>query len=323
MKRIRKLLLSVGTLLLLILSLFCFPTVWGYFNPQRTPIGYYGIAPTVVAVKCGLESLTDNTPPVPSGVRAERNIVYKILGKDTLRIDLFLPAEGIRNAPLIFFIHGGAWAHGNRNEYLNYALHFASIGYATATVDYRLVPDHPFPACVEDVREAVGFLGREAEKYHLDPKRTVLAGGSAGAHLAMLTAFGMTREVSADSTVTIRGLIDLYGPTDLTTEYARTQRMVTRLMGQAYTAIPQAYHEASPLFLATKNSPPTLIIHGTRDNLVPIGQAEQLKTKLDSLGVPVTWLPLPGWPHTMDLVSRPNRFIKSEIEKFLDLYVPL
>lgn len=67
--------------------------------------------------------------------------------------------------------------------------------------------------------------------------------------------------------------------------------------------------------------PPTLVLHGTADELVPISQAKSLKDKLDSLGVPCVYRPVPGWPHTMDLIQRVNDYFKATLNEFFERYV--
>jgi acetyl esterase/lipase len=119
----------------------------------------------------------------------------------------------------------------------------------------------------------------------------------------------------------IKAVVDMYGPVDLTTAYAREHSMVTRLMACSYKESPQMFAEASPLTWVSKDAPPTLILHGTRDMLVPVSQAGLLKQKLDSLGIPNVYRPLPGWPHTTDLVRRVNDYFKVTMRDFFEKHV--
>ena len=144
----------------------------------------------------------------------------------------------------------------------------------------------------------------------------------------MLAAYGWKKAgVQADTAATlvnkhkIKAVVEIYGPIDFTTEYARTHPTITGFMAHSYQEAPQLYVEASPITYVTKDTPPTLILHGTRDMLVPISQAELLKHKMDSLGVINVYRPVPGWPHTMDLVKRVNDYFKVTMGDFFEQYV--
>ncbi len=317
------LLLSVASLFLMSL-----PRVLAKLYPAKPPVGYYFINPTILAVYTGLESLADKSGQIPDHVEAIKNIEYKKINGKSLQMDIYQPNNDFHRPPLLVFIHGGGWSHGDRNEYLNYALYFAGLGYMTATVTYRVVKDATYPACVEDITDAVKFIFENNDKYYFNPDKVVLIGGSAGAHLAMLAAYGWKQDgKEADTTRLvvpkhkIKALVEMYGPVDFTTPYARNHPMVTRLMAHSWEETPKLYKEASPIFWVNKNSPPTLILQGTRDNLVPLSQAEQLKHKLDSLSVPNVYKPLPGWPHTMDQVKRVNNYFRMSMRDFFEKYV--
>jgi acetyl esterase/lipase len=327
-KILKKFLLVLSMLLALMILLILTPRIWSALNPGKPPMGYYFLAPTVLAVYTGIESLAEKTPKVPDNVEVAKNIEYKNCNGKSLQMDIYQAKNSSKPAPMLVFIHGGGWSHGDRNEYLGYALYFANLGYTTATLTYRVVKDAPYPACVADVTDAVAFIFRNSGKYHFDHDRVALVGGSAGSHLAMLAAYGWRRPGSGMDTMStavvshrIKAVVEMYGPVDFTTEYARKQSMVTRLMGHSYQEIPQLYAEASPINWVDKNAPPSLILQGTRDMLVPLSQAELLKRKLDSLGIACIYRPLPGWPHTMDLVKRVNDYFKVTMLEFFEQYV--
>ncbi len=318
-----------GFLLLLLtcVMLMFVPRAWSKLNPQKPPMGYYFYAPTILAVYSGLESLINKTPEVPENVEAFKNIEYKSINSKSLQLDIYQPKGLTQPAPLLVFIHGGGWSGGDRADYLVYLTNFAQMGYVTATVSYRFVKDAPYPACVEDITDAVQFLYQNGGKYNYDPDRICLIGGSAGSHLAMLAAYGWKKKGPSESASLatnkhkIKAVVEIYGPTDLTTEYARTHPTTTGFIAHSYQEAPQLYAEASPVTYLNKTNPPTLILHGTRDMLVPISQAELLHHKLDSLGVPNVYRPVPGWPHTMDMVERVNDYFKVTMADFFEKYV--
>lgn len=327
MRLLKKILYGFLILLLSLVVLMFIPRIWSSLNPKKAPLGYYFYVPTIVAAYTGLESLIDKTPPVPENVEVFKNIEYKNINGKSLQLDIYQPKGLTKPAPLLVFIHGGGWRGGNRADYLVYLTHFAKLGYVTATVSYRLLKVAPYPACVEDIIDAREFLYQNGAKYNYDPDRICLIGGSAGSHLAMLAAYGWEKAGTvADSSVTtpkhkIRAVVEIYGPVDFTTEYASNHPTITGFMTKSYQEAPQLYFEASPITYVTKDTPPTLILHGTRDMLVPISQAVSLKHKMDSLGVVNEYHPLPGWPHTMDLVQRVNDYFKITMGNFFEKYV--
>jgi acetyl esterase/lipase len=300
------------------------PRALSKISPGSAPIGYYFVAADFIAVKVGLEKIVDLTPAVPGDIEEIKNIEYKNAGGKSLQLDLYRPRNLSGPAPLLVFIHGGGWSGGDRKDYLVYLLSFARKGYVTATISYRLLKDGTYPACVEDVCDAFRWFYMNGSEYGYDPERIAAIGGSAGAHLAMLAAYGWKKE-GADSSsqrpYSIKAVVEIYGPTDLTTEYARNHNLVTRFLARSYKDDPDLYTEASPVHWAGSSAPPTLILHGTADQLVPVSQADLLKEKLDSLGIPAPIFKLPLWPHTMDLVSRVNLYIQDRISDFLEKYL--
>ncbi|HEY5510305.1 MAG TPA: alpha/beta hydrolase [Prolixibacteraceae bacterium] len=326
-KRIlKKVLLVFLAVLLLFAVLMSIPRIWSAMNPKKAPMGYYFEIPTMIALVTGLESMIDRNPPMPENVLETKDIEYKNINGKSLQMDIYQPKGLAKPAPLLVFIHGGGWKSGKRSDYLVYLTHFAKLGYVTATVSYRLTDIAPYPACVEDIRDAVQFLYLNGEKYNYDPDRICLIGGSAGSHLAMLAGYGWKKkDAPADSTISdkhkIKAVVEIYGPTDFTTEYARNHSLITGFLRHTYQEAPELFVEASPIIYVSKNSPPTLILQGNRDMLVSWTQAELLKHKLDSLGVPNVYCLVPGWPHAMDVDLRVNEYFKVTMADFFEKYV--
>ena len=325
---LKKVLLVLLALMLLFVVLMSVPRIWSALNPKKAPMGYYFEKPTLLALVTGLESMIDKAPPVPENVLETKNIEYKNINGKSLQMDIYQPKGLTKPAPLLVFIHGGGWKSGQRSDYLVYLTHFAKMGYVTATVSYRLVGIAPYPACVEDIRDAVQFLYQNGEKYNYNPDQICLIGGSAGSHLAMLAGYGWKRkDAPVDSTALkgiqhkIKAVVEIYGPVDFTTEYARNHSLITGFLRHNYQEAPELFVEASPITYVSKNSPPTLILQGTRDMLVPWTQAELLKKKLDSFGVPNVYCLVPGWPHTMDIDLRVNKYFKATMADFFEKYV--
>ena len=191
--------------LLIFLTIFCIlmitPRVLAALFPSKLPVGYHFIAADYLAVGVGLEKLINETPEIPEGIEEIKNIEYKYINGKSLQLDIYRPENVEKPAPLLVFIHGGGWKGGQRSDYLVYLVAFAEKGYVTATVSYRLLKDGPYPACAEDITDAFHWFYKNGETYGYDPERIAVIGGSAGAHLAMLAAYGWEKdEEQTDST---------------------------------------------------------------------------------------------------------------------------
>ena len=126
-------------------------------------------------------------PPLPEGVKAERDLAYGIHEKRNT-LDLYIPTEGKAPRPLVIWIHGGAWQSGSKDSGPAPAIQLLERGYAVACINYRLSQHAPFPAQINDCKAAVRFLRAKAAQYGIDPDHLGAWGGSAGGHLVALLA---------------------------------------------------------------------------------------------------------------------------------------
>lgn len=321
---LRSLLLSLVAFILLMLV----PRVTGFLFPGKPPVGYHFEPLTYLAAGVGLEPLVDLEPEIPETVEAITNVEYKNVNGKSLQLDFYRPRGVTESLPLLVFIHGGSWKGGKRSDYLVYLIGFAEKGYMTATVSYRLLRDSIYPAAVEDVTDAFMWLFENGEKYGYDPNRIAVVGGSAGAHLALLAGYGWqnsrnlaggTRNPAENRR--IKAVVDIYGPVDLTTPYARNQPLVQSFLGHSFEENPALYREASPMAYLSDSVPPTMILHGTSDKLVPVSQSDVLKNRLDSIGIPCEYYRVPLWPHAMDIAKRVNDFSKKHMEAFFERHL--
>jgi len=303
--------------LALFVTLMLLPRTIGLLFPEKAPIGYHFEALDYLAIGVGLESLIDREPEVPATIESFKSIEYKNANGKLLQLDIYRQKELNEKAPLLVFIHGGGWRSGKRQDYLVYLLDYAEKGFVTATVSYRLKKDSIYPAAVEDVLDAVDFLYQNANTYGYDTSRVALVGGSAGAHLAMLAGYGWENPQRHK----VKAVVDIYGPVDLTTPYGQTQFMVTDFIGHSYSEKLELYWEASPARYLKEDLPPTLILQGTSDNLLPPSQSDTLHVRLNRLGVPNVYHRLPLWPHAMDIAVRPNVYMQQKMDAFFETYL--
>lgn len=328
MKKLKLVLKILLALLAAFVLWVLIPPAWSALNPAKPPLGYHFMAPVRIALLTGLDKLVNTSPEIPESIEEIKDIEYKNTGGKSLQLDFYSPNDSPEALPLLVFIHGGGWEGGKRSDYLFYLIHFAQKGYATATISYRLIADALYPACAEDVRDAIKWLSVNGDKYGYDPQRIALIGGSAGGHLALLGAYGWDNANPekdtvdySDPAIRIKAVVDLYGPADLTTEYARNHPLVTAFIPGSWEDSPELYREASPVYHLSKDDPPTLILHGTSDRLVPVSQSDYLKASLDSLGVPCVYYRVPLWPHSMDIVKRVNEFCCDRMDEFFRRYL--
>lgn len=317
---------------LIVLAIFVvlmlIPRTIGFLFPEKAPIAYHFELLDYLAIGVGLEKLVDTEPEIPAEIEEIKDIEYKNVGGKSLQLDIYKPRNLAEPAPLLVFVHGGGWKGGKRSDYLVYLVDFAKKGYITATVSYRLKNDSIYPACVQDVSDAMHFLFSNAAKYGYDPDRVAMIGGSAGGHLVLMTTYDFKEPaIPLDSVYLatrphkIKAVVDIYGPVDMTTEYARTHPLIIGFLGHQFSEKPELYWEASPAKYLREGLPPTLIFQGTSDNLVPASQSDTLKARLDRFGVPAEYYKLPLWPHAMDIALRPNQYMQKKMDAFFEKYL--
>jgi len=299
-------------LLLLILLPACSQEVAEGDRPLKAPRGYRSEGLLKAAYALRFLKLIETDPAVPETIEVRKDIEYKLVDSTSLQLDIYKLKSLSEAAPALIFIHGGSWSKGKRSDYLPYLLDYAQKGYVTATVSYRLAGVAKFPAAVQDVQAAVQWIREHATERMINPEKLALVGGSAGGHLAMMV--GYTNEQPGHK---VQAIVNLYGPTDLTTEYARNREECLNFLGASYQERPELYQQASPRTHISRDDPPTLTFHGTIDSLVPVSQSDSLHQWLERAGVPNEYHRLKGWPHTMDLSVKVNAYCQYYMDAFL------
>ncbi len=257
---------------------------------------------------------------MPEEVKVETMEFQRTRGGRTMELDFYPAVRRTMPAPCVVVIHGGGWDNGDRTQ-LSQMNHFlAQRGYAVAAISYGLAPEHVWPSQADDIGAAIVFLKANAAHLGVDAQRFVLLGRSAGGQLATAYAYGRTDPA-------VRGVISLYGPQDqvFAWKYSREDDILnaTKLLRQFLGGTPEtagaAYTSASAYLIATKNSPPTLLIHGANDALVWHKQSERMHAKLDELGVPNVFVSLPWATHALDfnLYGPSGQLATYSIEWFL------
>jgi acetyl esterase/lipase len=236
----------------------------------------------------------------------ESGIEYSNPDGQHLQLNLARPKSGEGPFPAILCIHGGGFRAGKRESYDAQCVRLAERGYVAATITYRLAPKYPFPAAIHDTKAAVRWLRANARKYHIDPQRIGVTGGSAGGHLAQFLAVtGDVKEFEGDGgnpteSSRVACVVNVYGPSDFTKSYGKSvdaAEVLPLFLGGNLENARALHIKASPLYWVTPNAAPTLCIHGTDDKYVAHEQAEWIVEKLKAAGVEAELLTLVGAGH--------------------------
>lgn len=253
-----------------------------------------------------------------------------------LKLELLVPQGAAEPVPVVVWIHGGGWKSGSRLPIPARVSNLCSMGYAVASVDYRLTGVALWPAQIQDVKGAVRWLRAHAGVYGLDPARFASWGDSAGAHLAsMLGLSGGVSTITASSpgnttTVDIEGstggtggnldqssrvqaVVHWYGATDVlqmhfypsTVNHDAGSSDESRLVGGPIQDRPEIVATTNPITYASADDPPLLAMHGTLDKLIVFNQSQLLVDALRDAGVSATLRPVQGAGHGGTLFDKP------------------
>ncbi|MBX7168220.1 MAG: alpha/beta hydrolase [Pirellulales bacterium] len=235
----------------------------------------------------------------------QTDIEFGTGGSEKLLLDLAKPKDAAGPRPGMILIHGGGWAQGGRNDFADIAKECAAAGYVAATIEYRLAPEHKWPAQIEDCKCAVRWMRAHAQELGVDPDRIGCLGGSAGGHLALLLGtMGSEDGLEgaggwSDQSSRVQAVVDFFGPAEMVAEFEhqrrgaglaalvnRKVRILEDFLGGTPDEVPELYKQASPVRYVTRDDAPTLILQGTHDILVPYDQSIKMSAALAKKGVP-------------------------------------
>jgi acetyl esterase/lipase len=268
-----------------------------------------------------------DTLAIPGAVLT-RNIRY---GKVSARqdFDLYRPAGKTGRLPLVIWIHGGGWwTGGKKNMEVSYLI---AQGYAIASVGYRFSQDSIFPAQIRDCYAAVRYIFVHGYELGLDTSRVVIAGASAGGHLASLLGMSLNdgrRDFDAGGArIPIKGVINFYGPGDIYAFHGdgagykvdSASSSVSRMLGASPLVRPDLAKWASPATYVDKGDPPVLILHGDKDPIIHYYLGVLFYNVLRLAGVKATLVTVPGGGHGGPGFSDAVR--REQVLQFLKTYL--
>jgi acetyl esterase/lipase len=260
------------------------------------------------------------------GLRAQTVDANVMYGPD-LRLDVYRPsAPAAQSRPAIILIHGGGWMSLDKSTMTGMGNFLAREGFVAFSVDYRLYDGtkNRWPAQLDDVQRAVRWVRANAATYGVDPEKIGAFGHSAGGQLAALLGMEETRDNSdtalARYSSRVQAVVDASGPSDFTSEWflRNNVEFFTGFLG-ADSSQHAVWRDASPALRATKGDAPFLVVHGTKDEMVAIAQAQELVDTLQAKGVPVSFVKIDAG-HVFDTPLAKRRLV-SETLAFFNHYL--
>ncbi|MGO4691440.1 alpha/beta hydrolase [Glaciibacter sp. 2TAF33] len=289
-----------------------------------------GALATVLALGgCTAAPPAEETPTPTAGSHGTRNLVYATASGKKLQLNACLPRSDAAT-PAVILLHGGGFQSGGKESMMGICRELAASGFAAFSIDYRLMPNFPYPAQVDDVKAAISWLREPAQvkRFELDPARVALFGSSAGAIIAA------TQGVAGEGTWTtgdkatatrVAAVVALSPAVDLTASGlklgkpgAAEVRLILAYLGcESPESCPDA-RAASPLYAVDPTDPPFYIAASTAE-IVPEQQAQAMNAALEKAGVPVTLDLKAGSKHAISLLdSTTTRAVLAFLHSHLD-----
>jgi acetyl esterase/lipase len=266
--------------------------------------------------------LTRAVPLRSRRVAVTANVDYWGDGSPKHRLDVIVPRDQDRTrpAPVMVYVHGGAWMAGDKREQGKPMLYeLALAGWVCVTVNYRLSPKATWPDHVVDVKRALAWVHQHIAEFGGDPSFVAVSGGSAGGHLAALVALTAgdpafqpgfeAADTSVAAAVPFYGVYDMTADPESTGRYGRGLQMIVEreVMKTDIAGHRELFEAASPTYRVRGDAPPFFVLHGSNDTLVPVESARQFVTELRATSeAPVAYAELPLAQHAFDILASPR-----------------
>ncbi len=259
----------------------------------------------------------------PSFTRTE-DVIYGRKFGSALTLDVFQPKKDAKGVGAILVVSGG-WFSAHEAISPSFIEPFTKRGYTVFAVVHGSQPRYAIPDVLKDMNRAVRFIRLHAKDYHIDPDRLGIYGGSAGGHLSLMqgTAGTQGNPESTDPVERVSSRVQavacFFPPTDFLNYGKPGENALGRGILQGFQApfdfqeidpdrkkfvpitdearITEIGKSISPVNQASSDDPPSLIIHGDADKLVPIQQAELMVEALKKHGVEAKLIVKPGASH--------------------------
>lgn len=281
-----------------------------YIAPFEGPLSEF---PSSDEHPCGIKTV-ELSDSFGYTVEMTPDVVYALRDGKPLLLELLTPFRfgEKKKYPLVVFVQGSAWHRQPLFQHLQHMVRVCEKGYAAAIVQYRPSDEAPFPAQVKDAKAAIRFLRMNADRFGIDGDRVALWGESSGAHTALLAGFTadteLAEELYSDFSCAVGCIVDWYSPTDISTmnhfpsmqDHTAPDSPEGFLIGQKNVIDnPELVQPTKPTsYLSGENVvPPLLIMHGSRDQLVPFNQSCMLYEEMKRRSFEVEMVRLEGGYH--------------------------
>ncbi len=229
-------------------------------------------------VAASLATLLSCTQLLAQSTSPDKQVSYKDLGDSELKLHIFNPEGHAEsdNRPAIIFFFGGGWISGDAGHFYPQSKYLASRGIVAIAAEYRTQNSHGTTPkeCVMDGKSAIRWVREHATELGIDPNKILAGGGSAGGHVAaaasLLSGYnepGDNLEYSAKAAALV-----LFNPV-----------FDNGPAGYGYGRVKDYWENFSPLHNIEKGAPPTLVMLGTKDPLIPVSTAEAYKTRMEAV----------------------------------------
>jgi acetyl esterase/lipase len=293
------------------------------------------VLPFLLLSLCSADPIAQPTQISP-GIIGYKDIAYVPNGDPAQKLDLYVPQTPTdKPLPLVIWIHGGGWEGGSK-DYCT-SLYLVGQGYAAASIEYRFSQKAKFPAQIQDCQAAIRWLRANSKLYNIDPNEFGVWGNSAGGHLVALLGTSGGKNAfrpiggNLDQSDRVQAVCDEYGPADFNTVMAQAAADQTKNVfpfnhdGDPYSAllgVPlnsdiKKGNAASPVFYVSRDNPPFLILHGTKDPMVPYAQSTELTEALHKAHVNVLLQSFPGATHVDPIIDQ-NPSVHALVKTFFD-----
>lgn len=249
-----------------------------------------------------------------------KDIIYHEVDGFRLKLDIRRPKDIVQDqelSPVLFQIHGGAWTHGygsKKEQGIPLMMEMAKRGWVCVTISYRLSPKATFPDHIIDCKRALAWVKENIESYGGDPSFIIATGGSAGGHLSSLLSLsaniaelqpGFEKcDTRVQGCVPYYGIYDLLDTQKLQLSTGLEDILKEGIVKQTKEENAELYRLMSPISYINEHAPPFMLIHGDKDSLTSLGEAQYFASELDAISKQtVDFAEIPGAQHAFDVFS--------------------
>ncbi|MET3538547.1 alpha/beta hydrolase family protein [Chryseobacterium limigenitum] len=279
----------------------------------------------LLTVSCSTQTPnTENTKNFREIKQEKRlsNIKYGSYERNVM--DVYLPAGRTPKTAFLINIHGGAWTQGDKKDDGKLSEYLLSQGIAVANINYRYAnsTDTHLSELLDDIDNVAKYLSSQSKKWNTRNVGFSISGGSSGAHVSLMYTYTKNSQIKA--------IIEMCGPVDFTDvqtlQYVKAAHLFgvldkmsgNKVVWNSGDAIPEAYTETSPVKFV--NQIPTMIIHGDKDEVVPIQQAYILENALKAKGANYKLVVVPGAGHLITKLPEDEQTVFTNMAEWLKKY---